>query len=492
MEFGRLILNRRQFSSWFERLDTIDRSFTDFAGNTSQPRGLRWLGNILQTTGTVIKLFFDGAVRFGKFIIQGILSLIPVDWTTLWELILESTYELVYFDWNQSDRELQEAIIQNNLNIITQWGQLIGSGSVWLGSIAIAGAASIKFPVLGGKLALTLGQEGMESLKGTMTGAIAQSAGLSLRNTILQQYINARRAVKNVKEFKGGKPWILAEKVDEKIESIKNPQKKAFVRGAFEGALDALTDVGYVVALSLDDYYLATRLAQETPEEPVRTVQVFPDRDSNEHIVLSDTQNAVYEQTQNYLANHALVQNRDMGTIVGQPYDDWYTLRPQTRKLVLEFDSNEKPPWRDTNGNRTKRVQVAIPNAKPGINWTDLKTIVKKFTWGNYLARGVFEDRRQMTVWGSSENEAKSTLLELAKLSSKTLIQVTVSHPEIQNAKRKKKPTVVHPIYATMLVRKNTVDTNDYTLIDGQNREMAKTRVQLWHTNKPDDFNGFL
>ena len=255
---------------------------------------------------------------------------------------------------------------------------------------------------------------------------------------------------------------------------------------------DAILDVGYVVSFTLDDFFEAQRLATDSFSEPVRTLEVFPDRESDESIILEDTQENVENQLNTYLGNHELISDRDIGVVVGNTYDDWYTLKPQGRKLTLEFRGKEKPPFVEDNGKQIKRVQIAIPNVKPGIGWNDLKSRVRKFTWGNYLARGVFEDRRQMSVWGASANEAKQTLIELANLSTKSLIQVTVSTPEVQNLKRRKKPTVVYPTHAVMLIRKPTVGRDDYTLIDGQNREMVRTRLELWRDEPPEDFTGFL
>jgi hypothetical protein len=214
-------------------------------------------------------------------------------------------------------------------------------------------------------------------------------------------------------------------------------------------------------------------------------VQVFPDANSEESIIIEDTQENVEASINNYLGNHDLVSNRDIGTVVGQPYDDWYGLTPQGRRLILEYNAKAKPPFYDDKGKLTKRVQISIPDVKASLSWNDLKYTLLKFTWGNYLARGVFENRRQMTVWGATEAEAKSTLLTLAKLSTKSLIQVSVSHPEVQNIKRKKKPTLVYVSHATLLIRKPTVGATDYTLIDGQNQKMAKTRFELWRDEAP-------
>ena len=489
MRFDAVEIDRGQLFSNIARNLIGERTYDDLAGQTARPAALTVSGQLLNLIGSGFRIVFDGALKFGKFIVGAVLSLIPIDFSSLWDMIQEFAYEIVYFDWNQTDQEIKAEIEQNNLTIISQWGQLAGSTAVRMLGVAVSAGLSIKYPVVAGKVALALAQDTSDVLKSQFQQVIRSTTETALRNAALGSYIWIRKQIKGGATTKNEKPWTIAGAIEEKVSNIKSPAKRAFVSGAIDGAIDALVDIGYVVSFTLDDHYAAMRDAS-TNLQPIRRIEVFPDEDSDESIIIEDQQEAVQEQLNNYLANHQLVNNRDIGTVVGQPYDDWYTLTPQGRKLLLEFNGKEKPPFIDSNGDRTKRVQISIPDAKPGISWNDLKAI-RPYTWGNYMARGVFENRRQMSVWGSSESEAKNTLLEFAKLSTKSLIQVSVSHPEIQNPSRKKKPTRVYPVAAVMLIRKATQGTNSTTLIDGQNRETARTRVELWRDDPPQSFSSF-
>lgn len=483
MQLGSLEITRDSLLSNITREFIGERTFTEFAGITNQ--------GTADGLGTRIAKFIgNGLLKFGGFLLKSAFSFIEWSFSGLWEMILETSYELAYFDWNQSDKEINEFIKESNLAMIRQFGQFAGSGTVWLTSIAVSSALTVKFPVLAGKVALALANEGGQSLRGQLVGNLQFATLSAIKSVALGSYLWVRKLIKGEETKENNKPWIIAEKVEKTLKKIPNETTRNFAEGFLDGALDSILDIGYIVAFTLDDYYAAAREAVNETEQPVRRLEVFPDADSNESIILEDTQEAVEEQLNNYLSNHDLINNRDVGTVVGQPYDEWYGQIPQSRKMVLEFNANEKPPFLNEAGEKTKRVQISIPNVKAGISWQDLK-LIKKFTWGNYMARGVFEDRRQMTVWGSSEGEAKNTLLELAKLSTKSIIQVSVSHPEIQNMRRRKRPTVVHPVFATMLVRKRTPTTGDTTLIDGQNRAMAKERVEIWREEKPDSFTGF-
>lgn len=456
-----------------------ERTFNEFAALSTQTSG----------SGGVIGFLWNTAKRFTGFLLKAAVSFIEWSFSGLWELIVEASYELVYFDWNQSDADIRAEILSGNQAMMQQFGNLVGSGSMWIASIAISGALTVKFPVLAGRVALALAEDGSQTLRGNLVSNIGAASALAIKNLALGSYIGIRRLIKGTPTSKSGKPWTIAEKIEEKVNNITNTWAKNFVQGFLDGALDSLLDIGYVVAFTLDDYYAAARSANSN-DQPIRRLEVFPDENSEESIILEDQQDAVEEQLNNYLGNHQLVNNRDIGTVVGQPYDEWYGLRPQSRRLTIEFNGRETPPFKDADNKPTKRVQISIPNVKQGISWNDLK-LIKKFTWGNYMARGIFDDRRQMTVWGASEAEAKNTLIEMAKLSQNPIVQVSVSHPEIQNPSRRKQPTVVYPVYASMLVRKQVPASGNTTLIDGQNREMARERIEIWRDDPPDGFTGF-
>lgn len=427
---------------------------------------------------------------------------------------LGNTYTgMLQFAFSQSGKALNFNVMETYENIykesidtwngiVGQLGQILGSTGGWMASIGLAGKAAIKFPVLGARVGLALAEEGAETFRQQLGSFLENVFEATLDTLGMAVFSGYRKIGELINLSLGGapidwasrQPWSIAKGYEQTLDSIDNDTVKQFVNGFSDGFIDSILDIAYVVSFTIDDHYLATQAAVDIGSgnlEPIRTLEVFPDQDNeNESVILEDTQNNVELALNNYLANHQLINNRDVGTVVGQTYDEWYTLRPQSRKLVLEFRGKETPPFLNPDGSLAQRVQIAIPNAKQGISWQDLKQI-KRFTWGNYLARGVFEDRRQISVWGGSEAEAKDTLLKLAELSEGNLIQVSVSHPEIQNIARRKQPTVVYPSFATLLVRKSTVGANDYTLIDGQNRSMARDRIQIWKENPPTNFTGF-
>lgn len=441
--------------------------------------------------------------RWANWIIGKALGFFQWSVTGILNFAFRVIAKVVNFDWTQSYQEINDTIKSNNLAITGQFGQVLGSAAGWTASIALAGKAAVKFPVLGARIGLVLAEEGGQTLSNQLGSFLENVTEALLDNIALTVFSGYRQIGELILQTQGGDPidWetrdtlSISKETEKLVEKIDNDYIRTFVQQFGDGFLDAIMDIAYVVSFTIDDHYLATQAAvdmMEANNEPIRRIEVFPDADNEEEsIILEDSQNNVELSLNNYLGTHEVIRNRDVGTVVGQTYDEWYSLKPQSRKLIIEFRGKEKPPFLNSDGTLSQRVQISIPNVKPGVGWTQLKTI-KKFTWGNYMARGVFSDRRQMTVWGSSEAEAKSTLLALAQLSASDLVQLSVSHPEIQNIRRRKDPTLVFPAYATLLVRRTTIGANDTTLIDGQNKAMARMRVELWKDNPPNNWQGFL
>lgn len=440
--------------------------------------------------------------RWVNWIAGKALGFLQWSFTGILQFVFKVIGKVWNFDWTQSYEEINAEIKSNNLQIVGGLGQLLGSAGGWTASIALAGKAAIKFPVLGARVGLALAEEGGQTLRNQIGSFLENTTEAILDNIALTVFSGYRRIGELILQMRGGDPidWesrdtlSFQKQTENTVEKIDNDYIKQFVRQFGDGFLDAIMDVAYVVSFTIDDHFLATQAAvdmMETNNEPIRRVEVFPNEDNDEEsIILEDSQNNVELSLNNYLSTHEVIGNRDVGVVVGQTYDEWYTLKPQSRKLVIEFRGKEKPPFLNSDGSLVQRVQIAIPNVKPGVGWSQLKQI-RKFTWGNYMARGVFKDCRQMSVWGATESEAKSTLLDLARLSSEDLIQVSVSHPEIQNPSRKKKPTLVYPAYATMLVRKTSSSGTNTTLIDGQNSAMARKRIEIWKDDPPTNWTGF-
>ena len=405
----------------------------------------------------------------------------------IWPIIVSSVTAIANFDWNQSDARIRATMRSNEVAIAASLGSALGSGAVWMASIGLAGAATLKFPVLGGKVALALAEEGSEEIRGQVLSLFNTTRDALVQNTILSGFLTLRRlrlfGLTPVTEDR--EPWTIAGAIEEKIESIPDDRWRAFVENAYEGALEALIEVGYVVSYAIDDYYASMRIANANQFGANRAVEVQPDPRTEEKFVLFGPQQFVKNNVLSALTTHRFIGNRDVGQIVGQPIEDWVRGGVQRRKLTVVFKSKEKPPWTTQNNNRVKQVCYTIPEPKQGLTWERMKRAAKHYTWGKFRATANLTEGRTMACYGATAAEAERKLKELLELSTCELITLSVSEEKDRHPNLRKESREMYPAYATLLIRRSTAELTGLNDLSGNTYRQETIRVDLWPESEP-------
>jgi len=429
--------------------------------------------------------------RLGNFLLR--VAARAVGWLlrNIWEILVTATLEIINFDWNQTDQALQSQIQANNIAIAGALGDLAGTGSVWIASVVIAGAVSLKFPVLAGKVALALAEEGGDEIRGQLNSFLYTVRDSVTRNLILSSLLTARRLriFGLVPITDQRQPWTIAGEIEERIERIDNPYLRAFTENFVESAGEAIIEAGYVVSYAIDDYYRAAKLANQSQFGTVRTVVIKPDRNlDGEKITLSGEERLVKQSIQQAIAVHRFVHNRDLGTLVGQPAEDWLRAGLQRRKLTVVFKSKQQPPWTPATGNeRVREVSYTIPDADLGLTWEKIKTAARVFTWGKFRATANLDNGRQIAVYGATPAEAEDKLKELLTLSTARLLTMAVSEEKDRHPNLRKEPRRMYPAYATLLIRRSTAEATGTNDLSGNNFRQEHVRIDLWPDTQPPD-----
>jgi hypothetical protein len=443
-------------------------------------------GGIIQTIWGIGKKLVGFVINAAKAIVGWLLR-------NGWEILIQLTYELVNFDWNQTDAAIRQQMQSNNERIAMSLGAFAGTGLVWVASIAIAGLATIKFPVLAGKIALDLAREGGEEIRGQLNSLLYSTRDAVASNIVLGGLLTLRqlRLFGLVPITQEKEPWTIAGEIEERIERIDNGMIRAFVRGFLESAVDAIIEVGYVVSYSIDDYYEAVKLANQSQLGEQRSVILQPDTRVEENVIITGPQELVKQNIQTAITTHRLIYNRDVGAIVGQPAEDWVRGGIQRRKLVIVFKSRKEPPWRVT-GESTKEISYTIPEPKTGLSWQELKTAAKHWTWGRFRATANLENGRQMAVYGATKEEAEEKLRELKTLTSLEILTLSVSEERDRHPNLRKSPTRMYPAYATLLIRRSTAQNSGVTDLSGRNYREENFRIELWPDSQPEGVTPLL
>ncbi len=477
MNFNTIILARDSLQSNVVR-NLIGDRVIDLAGDLVTGGG--------DNDGGLLGKVFSFGKKLTGFLVQSVLGVISWALSDLWDIAVEAYFELKYFDWHQTDEELRQSLKDNDAAVAGALGRLTGTGLVWLTGIAVSTSLSFKFPVLAGRVALELAQEGGQEIRSAITNLILVSRRNAIRSVLVGGLLNARKlelfGLKSVTSDR--KPWSFADGIENFIERLPGTSLKSFANQFIDSVEDSIIEMGYVIAYTIDDFYASQTLANQSILGQDRTIIITPDVEAeDEQIIIEAPQELTISEAQNVIANHQLVYNRDLGQIVGTPEEDYVRPRPQRRKLQVIFKSKPKPPWRLPNGDNAKTVECNIPDLKPGVSWSTLKSTIKHFTWGKFQVTAHLDNERQMRVHAVSYSEGEKYLTELIKLSTANIRKFTHSVIATDDPDPKKRiiPTVVYPAYCKLIVG----DLKP----DGSLRSKSKTttRVNLWTDTEPEE-----
>ena len=475
---GAIAITRKVLQSQVVRELVGDRTI-DIFGSLTTPERTTKAGSIISRIAGLGSRLLGFAVSLVGRVVRWTLK-------NLWDIILEFAFELVTFDWNQTDREIENQISSNTQQIFAALGDLAGTSTVWLASVALAGGLTLKFPVLAGKVALALAEEGGEEIRGSLISFLYSARNALARNLILSGLLSARRlelfGLKSITDDR--EPWTIAGAVEEKIEKIENKNLRAFVENFVESGGEALIEVGYVVTYAIDDYYESQKMAQENALGEQRAVKIYPDSRTEEFITLTGPQQLIKSDIQTTLAQHRFVHNRDLGMLVGQPAEDWLRAKMQRRKLSVVFKSKKQPPWSSLD-KRVREFTYTIPDAKVGLTWKEIKSAAKPYTWGKFRATANLDNGRQMAVYGATEKEAEQQLRSLMRLTTAEILTLSVTEEKDRNPALRKEATQLYPAYAVLLIRRSTAERTGRTDLSGQRYNEERQRIELWPDTEP-------
>jgi len=130
-------------------------------------------------------------------------------------------------------------------------------------------------------------------------------------------------------------------------------------------------------------------------------------------------------------------------------------------------------------------VTYSIPDAKLGLTWREIKQAANSFTWGRYRATANLNNQRQMAVYGASPAAARSKLKELLRLSTAEILTLSISEEEERDPRLRKEPTQMYPAFATLFMRRSSVDGQGRVLIDGRDLDETLIRIPLYPKDEP-------
>jgi hypothetical protein len=474
---------------------------------------LRKIGNLTKTQkkpGNPLAGLWNGASAFLGFGLQ-VLKFIGFSISDAVGWIFNTAAAIWRFDWNATDTQIKSSLENDSVRLAQIWGRFFGNATGWIVGIGVGYGVALACPVIGGAMlanavALATLKEGLDETGQALKAAIIQSLDIGVKQAALTGYMNFRALLKKAPKSaleavygKDGAKFIqetwgresstsmsMSKSLEEFIDrgTGGNKAAKAFWEEYAEEAWDGFTEAGFVIAAELDGALSQAKLAQEQILGEARTVEVKLDKQSEEVVhFVNVPQNVLIPQIQQSINQYRVIAGKDIGEFCGAPVIEQIKLEHQLRVLKIQFCEYQKPPF-SRKGEHGKRTTIGIPDAKPGVKWSDLKAAMKHYTSGSHWVTAQLANGRQMCGWFSSFAEGKRVIRALAQLSSKRLDESTFRCSVGEGDPASRKTKQMFPVGATLLYPKR--QNGDRT------KPLGKTqRIDLWMDTEPEGVKPF-
>lgn len=456
--------------------------------------------------------------------------ILPRSWSELWSTIVQVGFAVWTFDWNQTDGAIENQIKANNLQILNAAAAAAGTALGW-GAVRVVNMAAgklfkspagqqnqgrdrsldIKMPIITGRAAAALAEEGNEEVRGAMQALLGQIKAAQTRNAFLSFMLHSRSegwfGMKSISQ--PGANDSFAKRWEDKVESL--PQwLQAPVENFAENFVEAVLEAGFIWANEADSAYAMARAAMKDARGQERTIVYQPDnRLERDRYVITGSQEFVQEEVERINHEHQLIGNRDIGYWVGEQLDEVLKKSPLRRQLKIRWNTVKEPPLVEANGNVGKWSECNIPEVKLNLSWAEVKAAADEFKKGGqngnwqmtYKCYRRAEFVGNLVVSGFNEDECERRARKL-----KNLMPTDIDL-------RKPKPTKIYPtspmfrsdlaqyypIDCTLTVHTNSIDDAERRQRRGRVHTATPDdpyfekdwKVELWMSAAPPDFNGF-
>lgn len=470
--------------------------------------------------GKVLKALTWGNLR--GFLVGAILAQLPnMFWslTNLWSMFTSAAIDLYYFDWNQPDDQIDAQARQR----WSQFGGILGgTAGQAIGYFACGIVPASSLMAFDERLALhvlrDVGEEAWEDLRYQFSYALRLSIRNMTRQTANWLYKGARRWLKEpgnpfARALFGGRadevqrtwgeanaqPWTFANQVEERIERIPSQFWQNFTEELIEEAIDSCIEAGYVVAQSIEGYYADQRAAQALALANSKVIEITPNKaNESEKIILAGPEPELRGQIPAILAHHQMIEDRDVGQLVGQPLDDYIRPRPfDGLRLQFKLFSVQSPPYARRGDERLVEVNVQVSDVdRSKLDWDRLIAVCggrNGYLWGRFRAHAVLTNGRPLTCYGGTPDEAQDRLRAFLTLSEAEIRTISVTEEikeaaRLENPKLYKETTRVYPAYLTIINRERLQAFDKGQRSRDGNFNDKRARIDLWRAAKPPDF----
>lgn len=452
-----------------------------------------------------------------------------INFTKVWEFLVNKTQFLMNFNFAASDKSLEEGLksLRNSL-IERQWelaGYSLGTAIV---SIAAGGAAFLFNEAAGIYLMKEAGPEIFQDLATEVASTLTtwrqyqsqekftkwfiksrkllKAAALDPQNQALNQYAEKVWGKEAIQQWgdKDGQ-WSINSWIQKKIDKLPEEQQGR-VESFLEGLGEGIIETGYTIAGALDRYFFEEKVNDIHSEggKKMRQITLIPNRDqSSERLLLYGSTQQLMATVPATIATAQLLDNRDLGstTSLGS-WDEIPITENVGIEMTIEFFNYPEPPyWTPGRQDKLVRSRLIVPNCNPlKLSWNEIKQKFVKvaFRKGEYIAIATLDSGRGLKVYCGSEQEGEDLLEKLAYFSHSDIVYPTeiIHRTNISKALGKYRRRNMEPQYLSAITITNWDRLTKFQKLKGQiekkDRKMAQKKLKMFYENEPSWFKGQL
>jgi hypothetical protein len=403
-------------------------------------------------------------------------------------IVMGSVMVLYNFNFNQTDKQIEEAIEQNNVAMVGQGGRLAASGLVRFAAIGVTKKALHKYPKIDPSALLAVQEDQREEFTSGLQSVLTSMRSSVQNSMFLSTYMSFRKLFGKSPD-KPGEPWIISEKIEDSTEKIQDKYLKSFLTQFREEAEDAIMDVGYLLTSGVQTSYLMAKEAKKQNAALEKVVKYTPDESEpgNFTFLVGDS-DSIIETVQTARAVAVTVEKKDIGEAVMIELPRAIRTEANHRILTAFYRAGVNGASTKPDGKRSTSKMFTISNVKPTVDWQKLKDTLKPVDGGPHKVICKLSDGHQLHGFFVSEAEGKRFLRVIAEtLCIGDPVEFTHISPR-DNAQLRPDPERFEVSYAKLWVPKQTNDITKKKYVDraGKMFNSETVRIKLNVDKKPE------
>lgn len=488
----------------------------------------KWKPNAVTTKqgeGGILQTIIDWGKSFFGWISGKLGELVSwvksqINFTNIFRGIVTTLSFLANFNINISDKQIDQIWKQNRINMAGMLGDNVGTALGWVvGGFLPAASMFVFNEALSLYVLKNVGEEAFGEITSSVSATISASVQIMKYQTFLWQFRNLRTWLKKPGNPIGGflrnkfgsekidkwgeensKPWSVAIAWDEWIDKLEdtNPELANFLEEAVDSFFDSVVEAGYVVAGSLDSWYLMQ--SDTGPND--KNYNFIPDKTKPEEkfpIVggLMERKNQILDIWNQY----KMLDHRDVGQIIPMGWNDLESsLKPSEFIIIIQWVNKKTPPFygkrypSEGESKIIRRVECTIPNvSRAKLDFNSIKAAAGRsmgIMTGPVRCKLNLKSGRSIQIAAPDEGTGERQLLDLLQLSEDEAIYPMLTSKGEGWAKspnrKKPEPEQMFPAYCWIINQQKVANANERMnenparhLKDGDFRR-KKGRINLW------------